>query len=243
MTARHGWRRFLQFRFSTLLAVMTGIAIGFAPLKLWEVWRAPTPAIIVEIQFVEIDGAALAELLEQKPSPAGEATSIPVEPTLLEKLQSLRSDGKVSVLSSPSVMTTDGQTANVRVGAQMQPRQGGALVDVGLDYSITPKTLRNGVIHLAYDLTHKDLVARGENDSIRQRRITGQVEARNDQQLLVCSTNGSVDPVQPAASNRELLVLLRARKQDFSTPLLTPRALPRAAPATTAAVPRDLRTD
>ena len=34
MTQQRGWRRFLQFRVSTLLAVTTGIAIGFAPLKL-----------------------------------------------------------------------------------------------------------------------------------------------------------------------------------------------------------------
>jgi hypothetical protein len=136
-------------------------------------------------------------------------------------------------------MTLDGQAATVQMGTQVQPRQGGSLVDVGIDYIITPKLLRNGAIHLDYSLSRSELVADGANDSVRQRRLSGQIEARQDQHLLVCATSEESTPSEGNKS-RELLVLLRARNADLTKPSFAPRTLPTTLPATTAAVPPDL---
>jgi hypothetical protein len=214
------YRRFVQFRFSTLLGLMTGIAIGFAPLKLWELWRAPSPMIAIQMEFLEVDSQVLAELFEQKPALAGDSPSIEADLPLTERLQTLRDQGRLDVLSRPAITTINGQTAVISVGQRLKAAPAEL---VGTDFKVTPTLMRNGLINLSYTLQVNEpgsipaVEPSGPRRlTIHQRTLSAAVEARPERLMLISST--SVLPSKPSPSGREVLVLLAAKSLDSHKP-------------------------
>jgi type II/III secretion system protein len=212
------YHRFFQFRFATLLGLMTGVAIGFAPLKLWEVWRAPSPMIFMQVEIVEVD----TEVLQEEPGQKDARASI------LEQLAALRERGELDILSRPQIMTLDGQGATIQVGSEM-PVVAGSSVSmrfVGLNYQLTPKLQRNGLIRLNYTADVSD------QNPDASTRVSGQLEVRQNEPVVICgSAHGD-------GTDRQRLVVLTANSTDPNSAFARPKPRPFSTVARPSTAPR-----
>lgn len=218
-------RRFLQFRITSLLGLMTGIAIGFAPLKLWEVWRKPSPGIIVRTQFVEVQRDALDQLRADQR--AAKVDGGDASPTLLESLAILDKGGKSKTVSSPTLMTLDGQNCTMQIGQLSQSTNAaGPLQFDGVYYQVTPKLQRNGRIKLDYTISLK---SPGSGSDVLG---SAQIEVGQNEPVVVAA---NIPPAVSGLSDRELLVVLSAESPDASSSLLGSPAPPATLPSARAA--------
>src|SRR5690606_35785245 len=135
------FRRYLQFRFTTLLGLMTGIAIGFAPLKLWELWRSPAPTIAVALEFLEVDAHAWVSLEADGQEPPAVGQHAAVDSAMLEKLRILFERGEVERLSAPMCMTVDRQPMLVEVGSVCNRNNPKPQAWRGIRFGLTPQIM------------------------------------------------------------------------------------------------------
>lgn len=153
-------RRWFRFGLSHLFVLTLGIALGFAPLKLWELNTRAEPRILAHVQAVELPRAQLAAL----GMPPQQSTSdIPVaafDKSLAQRLKPLTDAGRARILAEPVLMTVSGRAAAFTVGGEIpvtitkpdgtptvEYREFGTRVD------ILPTLLRNGRIRVELEST------------------------------------------------------------------------------------------
>ncbi len=136
-------------------------------------------------------------------------------PSIVEQLTLLRERGELDILSRPTIMTLDGQGATIQVGSEAPVTSGppGATRFVGINYQLTAKLQRNGLIRLNYTADVSD------QSSDAATRVSGQLEVRPNEPVIICgSAHGE-------GADRQRFVVLSASSADPNSAFTRPKPL------------------
>jgi Flp pilus assembly secretin CpaC len=219
-----GLRRWMRFSVVNLLVLTIGIALGFLPLKLWELREAPQPQFVVHLRVVEVDRASL-------PALSAEATKSSHSPIPLQKensavdarLEALCQAGQARILAEPTLIATNGRRTWFKSGGEFpfpKAENGGTTIgfrDFGIRADVMPTLLRNGRIRLAIstcvselDATHAVTVADVTFPGLKSRTMETDVEL-NEHQAAVLRGG----PVQsgPDTNEREIVIVASVERR------------------------------
>jgi hypothetical protein len=216
-------RRWFRFGLSHLFVLTLGIAIGFAPLKLWELNARGQPQILSHVQAIEIPRDQLASLgIGPQQSTAG----IPVASlgkSFSERLDALRKAGRAKVLVEPVLMTVSGRASRFNIGGEVPIRVTNSLGvetveyrEFGTNVSLLPTLLRNGRIGVEFEseITTAEQVALkdvGTVPSFRANYAKSELDLASGETVAVCANS-----YEKATGEEVSLLILATVERDKS---------------------------
>src|SRR5688500_15802808 len=115
-TAKRPW---LQFTLQHLLVLSVGVALGFAPLKLWEFTAAARPQVALDVKVLEVPADVLSELrLTVSASGLTLGQQVADAKTLDQEIEALKSKG-LKVLATPTLTTLSGRPTRFSLGSEI----------------------------------------------------------------------------------------------------------------------------
>jgi Flp pilus assembly secretin CpaC len=212
-------RRWFRFGLSHLFVLTLGIALGFAPLKLWELNTRGEPRIWAHVQAIEIPRDRLAELgLSSSRLSSGGIRLADLEQSFSEQLATMRHAGQAKILAEPTLATVSGHASMFNVGAQIpvpvSNPDGSIWVnyqDIGTRIDLTPTLLRNGRIRLEFRSTisaAKNDVSAVLDDSVfpalHYTSAEAEIDLKDGETVLLCANSAE------ASENNEKTLLILA---------------------------------
>ena len=151
-------RPWLQFTLSHLLVLTLGIALGLAPLKLWELAAPAKPEIVMDIQVLEVPVDVVPQLgLSASASGLSSGQHVVDTLRLNQQIESLKAKG-LKVMASPTLNTLSGRPTTFNVGGEVPvsvtDESGLTTVEYkefGTSVDFVPTIQRNGRIGLVVD--------------------------------------------------------------------------------------------
>ena len=151
-------RPWLRFTLLNLLVLTFGIALGFAPLKLWELAVPANPEIVMDIQVLEVPVDVVPQLGPSVTASGLSGGQYVVDTQRLnQQIEVLKAKG-LKVMASPTLHTLSGRPTNFNVGGEVPvpatDESGIATVEYkefGTSVGIVPTLQRNGRIGLVVD--------------------------------------------------------------------------------------------
>ncbi|HEX5106327.1 MAG TPA: hypothetical protein VFV87_21050 [Pirellulaceae bacterium] len=153
-------RPWLQFSLRTLFILTIGIALGFAPLKVWELTAPAKQQVTLETKMLEVPAGLVAELgLTLSRDGLTGAPRIVDLAELERQIATLKTRG-AKVVAEPTLCTLSGRPSKFTMGGEVPvpvtDENGLSTVEyreVGIGVEFVPTILRNGRINLALDTT------------------------------------------------------------------------------------------
>jgi Flp pilus assembly secretin CpaC len=191
----------IWFSLGHLLALTLGVAIGFLPLKLWELSAPAKPHIVLHVKVLEILPADLSRLGIAGQSAAGSV--IGMAPSDIDtRIDSLHRDGKLKVLSEPSLTTLSGRPTSFNVGGEFPfptVDESGSVTmewkEFGTHIDFVPTLQRIGRIHLAVAVElsehfeSNEAVEKSEDDlstpHFRTRSVRSETEINSGETMIL----------------------------------------------------------
>jgi Flp pilus assembly secretin CpaC len=166
-------RPWLRFTLLNLLVLTFGIALGLAPLKLWELAAPAKPEIVLEIQVLEVPVDVIPQL---GPSITASGLSgghhVVDTQRLNQQIETLKAKG-LKVMASPMLNTRSGRPTSFNVGGQVPvpvtDSSGLTTVeykDFGTSVDIVPTIQRNGRIGLVVDSEQSRIAPQPTSDAL-----------------------------------------------------------------------------
>jgi pilus assembly protein CpaC len=217
-------RHWFRFTIANLLILILGIAIGFVPLKLWELREPPKPQILVQFQVVDVSRDSLPTLgIDPANVTNGAVVTRKLNDSLFAHLESLRQADKATVLAEPTLITGNGQPAAFNVGGSFPvpvPSKAGTTTieyrEYGTRVDLLPTLLRNGRIRLAISprISEIDDTRTIEIDgttvpSVRTRSVETEIEMEDGETVVL---GGFGQQSQQAETNPETLIVARVER-------------------------------
>jgi len=151
-------RPWLQFTLSHLLVLTLGIALGLAPLKLWELAAPAKPEIVMDIQVLEVPVDVVPQLgLSASASGLSSGQHVVDTLRLNQQIESLKAKG-LKVMASPTLNTLSGRPTTFNVGGEVPVSVTGEsglttveYKEFGTSVDFVPTIQRNGRIGLVVD--------------------------------------------------------------------------------------------
>jgi type II secretory pathway component GspD/PulD (secretin) len=144
----------LQFTLGHVLVLTLGIALGFLPLRLWELGEPASPVVSVRLKILDVPRDELATLGLSMTSD-NRSSSVLAGSELIRRIAKLEELKQAKVISNPTMMTLSGQSTYARIGSEIPyPTEttGGSIAidwrEVGTHVEILPTIKRNGRIDL-----------------------------------------------------------------------------------------------
>ena len=155
----------LQFSLRNLLVLTFGIALGLAPLKLWELAAPATPVIVLDIKILEVPVDIVPQLgLPASATGLSGVQHVTDTERFDQQIAALQAKG-LKVMASPTLNTLSGRPTSFNVGGQVPvpvtDSSGLTTVeykDFGTSVDFVPTIQRNGRIGLVVD-TEKSRIA------------------------------------------------------------------------------------
>jgi Flp pilus assembly secretin CpaC len=151
-------RPWLRFTLLNLLVLTFGIALGIAPLKLWELAAPSKPVVVLDIQILEVPVDVVPQL-DPSVTASGLSGGLHVVDTqrLSQQIETLKAKG-LKVMASPMLNTLSGRPTSFNLGGEVPVpiTDGSGLTTVeykefGTSVDIVPTIQRNGRIGLVVD--------------------------------------------------------------------------------------------
>jgi Flp pilus assembly secretin CpaC len=156
--------RWLRFTLGQLFVLTLGIVIGFAPFRLHEAFAPPSKQVRLDIKIIEIPRDEISRL----GLPAGfqENGWQEVDEEIPSQWRAAQIAGVLRVLSEPTLTTLDDQRAIFSVHQQV-PATNGSTNEIGTEFFVHPKLLRNGRIRLNLAPTINSLEGTGAKAALK----------------------------------------------------------------------------
>jgi hypothetical protein len=194
-------RRWFRFALSHLFVLVSGIAFGFAPFKLWELTADPQPQIYVHLKCIELADEQLVELgIQEHEFPVSGIPVADLGSSFPAKLAGLIERQQAKVLSEPTLVTVNGRPCSFNVGGEMPVSvvtpDGVASVEYrefGTTLSVLPTLLRNGLIRLeveselsAIEQASDEATQEEAPPSYRHTKSSTVAELRGGETIVLC---------------------------------------------------------
>ena len=216
--------RWLRFSIGNLLVLILGIALGFLPLRLWELRQSPEPQVLVHLQVVEVPRDSLPSLgLDPAELRNSSLATLSDSDALTASLDTLRQVNKAKLLAEPTLVTVTGRPASFNVGGEIPvpviSKDGRTSVEFheyGTRVDLLPTLLRNGRIRLAIspqisviDNTRSTNIAEFSVPAVRTRAIEAEIEMADGETVVL---GGFAEQSPPTATTRETLVVAKVER-------------------------------
>jgi len=150
-------RPWLRFTLLNLLVLTFGIALGLAPLKLWELAAPAKREIALDIKILEVPVDVVPQLGLSVSAGLSGVQHVVDAQRLHEQIESLKAKG-LKVMASPTLITLSGRPTSFNVGGEVPvpvtDESGLTTVEYkefGTSVDFVPTIQRNGRIGLVVD--------------------------------------------------------------------------------------------
>ena len=194
-------RHWIRFSISHLMVLTLGIALGFAPLKLWELNTRGEPRIAAHVKAIEVRRDQLASLGIGPQQSAGGIPLASLDKSFNERLKSLNDAGKAKVLAEPVLMTVSGRATRFNVGGEVPisttSPSGIKTVEYrefGTTVNLLPTLLRNGRINVEFksEISTAEQVAQEDGGTLphfRGNYAKSELDLANGETVVVCAAS------------------------------------------------------
>ena len=202
-------RPWLQFTLRNLLVLSVGVALGFAPLRLWEFTAPAKPQVAVDIKILEVLPGAVRDF-GLAPSATGLAGGQHVADAeqINRRIEALKGRG-VKVMAAPTLMTLSGRPTKLNLGGEIPlpvtDDAGLATIEyreVGTSVEIVPTLQRNGRIGVVLQTEISRIDPQTDEDALVM-PVIHTVSCNTELELTDGGTavfgGQAIDPEDPAA--------------------------------------------
>ncbi|HUE71905.1 MAG TPA: hypothetical protein VMP01_13550 [Pirellulaceae bacterium] len=221
-------RTWFRFTLGHLFVLTLGIALGFAPLKLWELGEPANPQVLLHVRVIDVPHDQLAALgLTAGRIPPGGIRLQDLGAGFSERLEKLVPK-QAKVLAEPTLMTVSGRHSRFNVGGEVPvivPIAGGGNTieyrEFGTSVDFTPTIQRNGRIRVKMtakisevDEAHAATINGGRVPGFRSRSVDAEVELADRETVVICNdlAHSKFDRDGSSISPRNLLILATVEK-------------------------------
>jgi Flp pilus assembly secretin CpaC len=192
-------RRWFRFGLSHLFVLTLGIALGFAPLKLWEMNTRGEQRILSHVKAIELSTVQLASLGMQPQQPASGIPLTALDKSFSERLDALREAGRARILAEPVLTTISGRASVFQVGGEIPVPvttpdgiQTVEYREFGTRVSLLPTLLRNGRVRVEFEskISTAEQVAHDANlPSFRGSQTKIELDLTCGETVVVCANS------------------------------------------------------
>ena len=154
-----------RFTLGNLLVLTLGIALGFLPLRLWELTAPSKPQLMLHLKVLEVSTGDLAALQAGSSGTDGVTNlGIRSRAALDAQFDALRRDKRLKVVAEPTLTTLSGRSAWFNVGGEfpspITTSDGITTLEwkeFGTRVEFLPTLQRNGRIHVVVETRISEL--------------------------------------------------------------------------------------
>ena len=216
-------RRWFRFGLSHLFVLTLGIALGFAPLKLWELDTRGEPRILSYVKMIELPRDQLTLLGIRPQQSSGGIPLASLGKSFDERLKTLTEAGRAKVLAEPVLMTVSGRETRFNTGGKIpvtitnpDGKEWVNYREFGTTVNLLPTLLRNGRIHVHFysQISTADQVVQVNGESLpsfRGNNAHTELDLASGETVVVCANS-----YENASGEKVCLLILATVERDGS---------------------------